>query len=184
MTARSGRSRSSKCRSDTKSADASPLACGHRCGVRRRPVGATNRLPQHGRRDRGGRAGRGWEGNPIGRIGPDAFQVSINGQRRKVVSAQFIGQQPTPTTRPSLDRLKDAAGRSSWRLTRQLRGRHRACADRRRAEFRPAPRRSDRVGLFVYPAGTRSHRRLSARRSRSAWTAWSDRRIRSARITT
>src|SRR5947207_10830668 len=30
------------------------------------------------------------DGNPIGEIGPDAFQVSINGQKRKVVSAQFV----------------------------------------------------------------------------------------------
>src|SRR6476619_4277509 len=34
------------------------------------------------------------EGYPIGRIGPDAFSVTINGQRRKVVSAQFVAQQP------------------------------------------------------------------------------------------
>ena len=35
------------------------------------------------------------QGNPIGRIGPESFQVSINGQRRKVVSAQFVAQQST-----------------------------------------------------------------------------------------
>src|SRR5262245_53353948 len=30
------------------------------------------------------------QGNPIGKIGPESFTVSINGQRRKVVSAQFV----------------------------------------------------------------------------------------------
>src|SRR4249920_831386 len=34
------------------------------------------------------------DGNPIGRIGPESFTVTINGQRRRVVSAQFIAQQP------------------------------------------------------------------------------------------
>jgi VWFA-related protein len=32
----------------------------------------------------------GSDGNPIGQLGPESFEVSINGKRRKVASAQFV----------------------------------------------------------------------------------------------
>src|SRR3954463_11387354 len=51
------------------------------------------------------------DGNPIGRIGPESFQVSINGQRRKVVSAQFVGQQPASDD-PSEPRPPEGRGRT------------------------------------------------------------------------
>src|SRR3954465_6669477 len=34
------------------------------------------------------------DGNPVGQIGPEAFEVSINGQRRKVQTAQFLRHLP------------------------------------------------------------------------------------------
>ncbi len=39
------------------------------------------------------------DGNPIERIGPEAFEVSINGQRRKVQSAQFLRHAVDPVAR-------------------------------------------------------------------------------------
>jgi VWFA-related protein len=94
-------------------------------------------------------------GNPIGRIGPDAFQVSINGQRRKVVSAQFIGQQPTPDD-PAEPRPPEGRGRTfvlafdagSFEV-----GTERAPIEGAQ-NFIQHLDISDRAGLFVYPAGT------------------------------
>src|SRR5437870_766847 len=43
------------------------------------------------------------EGNPIEQIGPDHFAVSINGQRRKVVSAEFIRQGQGSSLKPNSD---------------------------------------------------------------------------------
>src|SRR5580765_2553169 len=95
------------------------------------------------------------DGNPIGRIGPDAFQVSINGQRRKVVSAQFIGQQQTPDD-PAEPRPPEGRGRTfvlaidagSFEV-----GTERAPIEGAQ-NFVQHLDVSDRVGLFVYPAGT------------------------------
>jgi hypothetical protein len=95
------------------------------------------------------------EGNPIGRIGPELFHVSINGQQRKVVSAQFIGMQPTSDD-PTEPRPPEGRGRTfvlaidagSFEVGSE------------RAPIGGAQRfvqhldASDRVGLFVYPAGT------------------------------
>jgi VWFA-related protein len=94
-------------------------------------------------------------GNPIGRIGPDAFQVSINGQRRKVVSAQFIAQDPL-TDDPAQPKSPEGRGRTfvlaidsgSFEV-----GRERAPIEGAQA-FVQHLDPSDRVGLFVYPAGT------------------------------
>src|SRR4029453_18678624 len=95
------------------------------------------------------------KGNPIGRIGPDAFNVTINGQRRKVVSAQFIAQQPT-TDDPAEPRPPEGRGRTfvlaidngSFEV-----GAERAPIQGAQA-FVQHLDASDRVGLFVYPAGT------------------------------
>jgi hypothetical protein len=94
-------------------------------------------------------------GNPIGRIGPEAFQVSINGQRRKVVSAQFLGQQPTPED-PAEPRPPEGRGRT-FVLAIDA-GSFAVGAERAPIEgaqnFVQHLDPSDRVGLFVYPAGT------------------------------
>jgi VWFA-related protein len=45
-------------------------------------------------------------GNPIEQLAPDTFDVSINGRRRKVVSAEFIRQAPKDST--TLSRLAEA----------------------------------------------------------------------------
>ena len=95
------------------------------------------------------------DGNPIGRIGPESFQVSINGQRRKVVSAQFIGSSRRAMTHPTAARPKGEAARSSWPSTPAA-----SRSDAERAPIEGAQNfvqhldPSDRVGLFVYPAGT------------------------------
>lgn len=95
------------------------------------------------------------DGNPIGRIGPEAFQVSINGQRRKVVSAQFVGQLPTS------DDSSDPAppeGRGRTFVLAIDAGSFEIGAERAPIESAQNFVRhldpSDRVGLFVYPAGT------------------------------
>lgn len=95
------------------------------------------------------------DGNPIGRIGPESFQVSINGQRRKVVSAQFVGQQPTSDD-PTEPRPPEGRGRTfvlaidagSFEI-----GSERAPIEGAQA-FVQHLDASDRVGLFVYPTGT------------------------------
>src|SRR4029079_10643105 len=46
-------------------------------------------------------------GNPIGKLGPEAFDVSINGKRRRVVSAQFVKHANATST--SQTRRGDAA---------------------------------------------------------------------------
>src|SRR5436190_5118981 len=94
-------------------------------------------------------------GNPIGRIGPESFQVSINGQRRKVVSAQFVAQQPTSDD-PAEPRPPEGRGRTfvlaidagSFEV-----GAERAPIEGAQA-FVQHLDASDRVGLFVYPTGT------------------------------
>jgi len=94
------------------------------------------------------------QGNPIGRIGPDSFQVSINGQRRKVVSAQFIGQQPTSDD-PAEPGPPEGRGRT-FVLAIDA-GSFEVDAERTPIEgaqnFVQHLDASDRVGLFVYPTG-------------------------------
>jgi len=94
------------------------------------------------------------QGNPIGRIGPDSFQVSINGQRRKVVSAQFIGQQPTSDD-PAEPEPPEGRGRT-FVLAIDA-GSFEVGAERTPIEgaqsFVQHLDASDRVGLFVYPTG-------------------------------
>ena len=95
------------------------------------------------------------DGNPIGRIGPETFQVSINGQRRKVVSAQFIGQMPT-TDDSSEPAPPEGRGRT-FVLAIDA-GSFEVGSERAPIEgaqnFVQHLDPSDRVGLFVYPAGT------------------------------
>jgi VWFA-related protein len=95
------------------------------------------------------------DGNPIGRIGPESFQVSINGQRRKVVSAQFIGMQPTSDD-PTEPRPPEGRGRT-FVLAIDA-GSFEIGSERGPVEgaqgFVQHLDASDRVGLFVYPPGT------------------------------
>ncbi|HEU4936031.1 MAG TPA: hypothetical protein VFT39_06225, partial [Vicinamibacterales bacterium] len=95
------------------------------------------------------------DGNPIGRIGPDSFQVSINGQRRKVVSAQFVGQMATSDD-PAEPRPPEGRGRTFVLAVDA--GSFEVGAERGPIEgaqkFVQNLDVSDRVGLFVYPGGT------------------------------
>ena len=94
-------------------------------------------------------------GNPIGRIGPDAFQVSINGQRRKVVSAQFISQAPV-TDDPAEPRPPEGRGRTFILAVDS--GSFEVGAERGPIEgaqsFVQHLDANDRIGLFVYPTGS------------------------------
>jgi len=95
------------------------------------------------------------DGNPIGRIGPDAFQVSINGQRRKVVSAQFISPGPA-TNDPAEPRPPEGRGRTFILAIDS--GSFEVGAERGPIEgaqgFVQRLDANDRIGLFVYPTGT------------------------------
>jgi VWFA-related protein len=103
------------------------------------------------------------DGNPVGQIGPEAFEVSINGQRRKVQSAQFLrhmsppARPDAPAAAPSSGDEREAEGRTiilavdagSFEV-----GSERAsieAAQRFVEHLNP----SDRVGLFVYPTGAK-----------------------------
>src|SRR4029079_15085058 len=95
------------------------------------------------------------DGNPIGRIGPESFTVTINGQRRKVVSAQFIAQQlnagdPAEPVPPE--------GRGRTFVLAVDSGSFEVGSERAPIEgaqtFVQHLDPTDRVGLFVYPAGT------------------------------
>jgi VWFA-related protein len=106
------------------------------------------------------------DGYPVERITPDSFEVSINGQRRKVQSAQFlrhsvnlvaprsVGPQGEPLS--DID-VGEAEGRtfvlavdtSSFEV-----GNERAPMEGARG-FIQHLNPSDRVGLFVYPSGAK-----------------------------
>ena len=155
---------------------------GLRCGGLRAPDG----VPQHGRRDRGRRAGGRFRRQPDRTDRVRVVSGPINGQRRKVVSAQFIGMQPTSDD-PSEPRPPEGRGRTfvlavdagSFEV-----GRERAPIEGAQT-FVQHLDASDRVGLFVYPAGHPDRPDDAARRqSLSAWDASSVRRIRSAPTTT
>lgn len=95
------------------------------------------------------------DGNPIGRIGPDSFQVSINGQRRKVVSAQFISHGPA-TNDPAEPRPPEGRGRTFILAIDS--GSFEVGAERGPIEgaqgFVQHLDANDRIGLFVYPTGS------------------------------
>jgi VWFA-related protein len=105
------------------------------------------------------------DGNPVERISPDAFEVSINGQRRKVQSAQFLRhsidpiapRSVSPTGEVIAETEVEAEGRtfvlavdtSSFEV-----GTERAPMDGAQG-FIQHLNPSDRVGLFVYPTGAK-----------------------------
>jgi VWFA-related protein len=106
------------------------------------------------------------DGNPVERIRPDDFEVSINGQRRKVQSAQFLRHSVDPVaprevgpTGEALSELevREAEGRtfvvavdtSSFEV-----GTERAPMEGARSFIRRL-NPSDRAGLFVYPTGAK-----------------------------
>ena len=106
------------------------------------------------------------DGNPIERIGPEAFEVSINGQRRKVQSAQFLRHAIDPVARHSVgqsgEALSDTEVREAEGRTFVLAvdtgsfevGTERAPIEGARG-FIQHLNPSDRVGLFVYPSGAK-----------------------------
>ena len=110
------------------------------------------------------------DGRPIPNLGPEKFEVTIDGRRRRVVSADFVRSVTTPTrttrrwpARP----LPDAQRRT--RAVHALPGRvFMVAVDvnsfsvgdsrgvvRRRAGFVKALRPEDQVGLFAFPVGDR-----------------------------
>jgi VWFA-related protein len=100
------------------------------------------------------------DGNPIGSIGPDAFEVSINGQKRKVISAQFVAKDD-PNPRPEADRRSgvtpDAGGRTFVLAVDSASfevGTEKTSIEGARS-FVQQLNPTDRVGLFVYPVGAR-----------------------------
>ena len=105
------------------------------------------------------------DGNPVEKIGPERFEVSINGQKRKVVSAQFIrhnqglkDSEPVPVAPPSDKNPspEPTTGRTfilaidSGSFTV---GSERAAIEAARA-FVDHLDPDDRLGLYVYPIGT------------------------------
>jgi len=106
------------------------------------------------------------DGNPIERIGPESFEVSINGQRRKVQSAQFLRHAVDPVARHVIDQsgepLSDTEVREAEGRTFVLAvdsgsfevGTERAPIEGARS-FIQHLNPSDRVGLFVYPTGAK-----------------------------
>ncbi len=105
------------------------------------------------------------DGNPIGEIGADAFQVSINGQKRNVVSAQFVRPAQVSAALLAADATKAIGRPTTWEgggRTFVLAvdsgsfevGTERASMEGARTfvqHLDPA----DRVGLFVYPTGAK-----------------------------
>jgi VWFA-related protein len=106
------------------------------------------------------------DGNPIERITPDAFEVSINGQRRKVQSAQFLRHSAQPVSRLAVgaagEVLADAGTREAEGRTFVVAvdtgsfevGTERASMEGARG-FIQHLNPNDRVGLFVYPTGAK-----------------------------
>ena len=105
-------------------------------------------------------------GNPMGPIGPEAFNVSIGGKQRKVVSAQFVrhaegvrglGLQARPAAAPAVvrdDRLAAAAARTVILVVDSgsfTPGNMTAPMEAARA-FLGGLAPDDRVGLYVFPS--------------------------------
>jgi VWFA-related protein len=104
------------------------------------------------------------EGNPIEQLGPDTFEVSINGRRRRVVSAEFVRQasndstftriaEPNPTLIPATTDPREgrlfilAVDNGSFEPGTLAPVRE--ALDHFLQNLEPA----DRVGLFAYPNG-------------------------------
>jgi VWFA-related protein len=102
-------------------------------------------------------------GNPIGQIGANSFEVSINGQKRKVVSAQFVRDAQVfagkPIAIPASLATDEPASESKGRTfvlaidsgSFEV-GTERAPLEAARA-FVNHLEPTDRVGLYVFPAG-------------------------------
>ena len=106
------------------------------------------------------------DGNPIERIGPDDFEVSINGQRRKVQSAQFLRHRLRrsrgrhASDRPlAAQRLEEREAEGRTVHSRRGHGSFEVGSERAPMEgarsFIQRLNPSDRVGLFVYPTGAK-----------------------------
>ena len=100
-------------------------------------------------------------GNPIGKLGPQAFDVSINGKRRKVVSATFIKEGETAMALTGKSDAREPADDSSNPvLARTIilavddgsfyPGDTQAVTDAARAFLKHLDP-DDEVGLYVYP---------------------------------
>jgi VWFA-related protein len=106
------------------------------------------------------------DGNPIDRIGPESFDVSINGQRRKVQSAQFLRHAVNEVKRQSvgpagevLDNSTTQEGEGRTFVVAIDSGSFEVGSERAPMEgargFIQHLNPSDRVGLFVYPSGAK-----------------------------
>jgi VWFA-related protein len=100
-------------------------------------------------------------GNPIGKLGPQAFDVEINGRRRKVVSATFIKQGETAMQAAGKPLSRDASNEESNPVLARtlilavddgsfLPGDTAAVTDAARGFLRHLDP-NDEVGLYVYP---------------------------------
>jgi hypothetical protein len=109
------------------------------------------------------------DGVPVDRIGPDAFSVSINGQERRVVSAEFVRQASAARVGLSgaryprnmsadLDTPDDVSGGRMFILAIDNGsfepGTIRPAMEAAQ-EFVNGLEASDRIGLYVYPTGPR-----------------------------
>ena len=107
------------------------------------------------------------DGKPVPDLGPEKFSVTINGRRRRVVSAERIGIDDRESGRPSggagasayLERARD---RHRGRL-RELRRDGVARRDSGRAQFVGQLSPDDYVGLSAYRTAPRSIRRRIVR---------------------
>jgi len=94
-------------------------------------------------------------GNPVGQIGPESFEVSINKQRRKVVSAQFLRHTRDATLPSNLAETPNGGGRTIILAidngSFEPGSLHEAMADVQSFLRRLGP--NDRVGLAVFPTG-------------------------------
>jgi VWFA-related protein len=113
------------------------------------------------------------DGHPVAGLGPDKFEVTINGRRRRVVSAEFIGSQRTATSANASPASASPASASppvsppaatptTTAATRTIvlavdcisfdPGASRGAVEAAR-EFVMRLPPGDHVGLFAYPAG-------------------------------
>ena len=115
------------------------------------------------------------DGNPIERIRPEAFEVSINGQRRKVQSAQFLRHAVDPVARHSVGQTGEALSDTE---VREAEGR-RSCSRSIPAASRSAPsvRRSRghtvsfSISIPAIASGSSSTRGARRSRRRGAYAA-------------
>ena len=128
-------------------------------------------------------------GNPIERLGADTFDVSINGRRRRVVSAEFIRQARHDSTTPR--RLEEVNPSVIPTVTDTREGRLFIVAiDNGSFEpgtvqpvreavdhFLQSVEPTDRVGLYVYPTGPKFEPTTERARLRASLTQFSGERV-------